>query len=69
MQYYVKAAFAAVVAFIGSTTSALVQIGDGAAFGDVETVAWLVIGGATLTAFGGVLGWQNAPARLSTSTR
>ncbi len=69
MQYYVKATYAAAVAFIGSAGAALGQIGDGAAFGQIETVAWLLIAGSTLAAFGGVLGWQNAPARVSTSVR
>ena len=69
MQYFAKAVYAGVVAFVGSTTAALVQIGDGASFGSIETVAWLVIFGATIVAAGGVLGLQNAPANVSTSTR
>jgi hypothetical protein len=69
MQYFAKAIYAGVVAFIGSTTAALVQIGDGASFGEVETVAWLVILGATIVAAGGVYGLQAAPASVSTSTR
>lgn len=69
MQYFAKAVYAAVVAGIGATIATLVQIGEGAQFSEVETVAWLVIILATLTAGGGVLGLQSAPANISTSTR
>ena len=68
-QYLVKALFAALTAFLGSLGAALVQIGEGAQFSEVETVAWVLILGATLAAFGGVLGLQNAPATVATSTR
>ena len=48
--------FAGAVAGLGSIIAVLVQIGEGAAFSDVELVAWLVAGLAALTAFGTVLG-------------
>ncbi len=50
------AAFAAATAALGSTIAVLVQIGEGAAFSDVQLVAWLTIIATGLAAFGGVLG-------------
>jgi len=69
VQFYVKAVFAGLTVLISSTTAVLVQIGEGAAFSDVEIVGWLIIFGATLAAVGGVLGLQAAPASVSTSVR
>ena len=51
-----SALFAAASVALGATIAVLVQIGDGAAFSDVELVAWLTIIAAGLGAFGGVLG-------------
>ena len=51
-----SAIFAGVTAGLGSIIAVLVQIGEGAAFSDIELVAWLVAGLAGLTAFGAVLG-------------
>ena len=51
-----SAIFAGAVAGLGSIIAVLVQIGDGAAFSDIELVAWLVAILAGLTAFGAVLG-------------
>ncbi len=48
--------YAAATVAIGSTIAVLVQIGEGAAFSDIELVAWLTILLAGLGAFGGVLG-------------
>jgi hypothetical protein len=48
--------FAGAVAGLGSIIAVLVQIGEGAAFSDIELVAWLVAILASLTAFGAVLG-------------
>jgi hypothetical protein len=50
------AAFAAATAAIGGAITALVQIGEGASFSEIETVAWLTILATGLAAFGGVLG-------------
>ncbi len=50
------AGFAAATVALGSTIAVLVQIGEGAAFSDIELVAWLTILAAGLAAFGGVLG-------------
>ena len=50
------ASFAAATVALGSTIAVLVQIGEGAAFSDIELVAWLTIIAAGLAAFGGVLG-------------
>ena len=48
--------FAGATAALGSIIAVLVQIGEGAAFSDIELVAWLVAALAGLTAFGAVLG-------------
>ena len=48
--------FAAATVAIGATIAVMVQIGEGAKFSDIETVAWLTIIAAGLGAFGGVLG-------------
>ena len=50
------ALFAGASATLGSIIAVLVQIGDGAAFSDIELVAWLVAILAGATAFGAVLG-------------
>ena len=50
------AVFAAATAAIGSLIAVLTQIGEGAAFSDIELVAWLAVIGTGLAAFGGVLG-------------
>lgn len=50
------AVFAAATAVIGTLVTALVQIGEGAMFSEIELVAWLTIIGTGLAAFGGVLG-------------
>ena len=62
MPYYVKAAYAGVVAFLGSLGTALTDPG-------VTGQQWVFISLATLLAFGGILGWQAAPATVSTSIR
>ncbi len=69
MQLYVKALFAGVMVAFGSLGSTLAQIGDGAAFGDITTLGWVLIIGATVGAIGGILGLQAAPATVSTSVR
>ncbi len=48
--------FAAATAVIGSLIAVLTQIGEGAAFSDIELVAWLAVILTGLAAFGGVLG-------------
>jgi hypothetical protein len=48
--------FAAAVAVIGGLIAVLTQIGEGAAFSDVELVSWLAVILTGLAAFGGVLG-------------
>ena len=66
MQLYVKAIWAGVLAFLGPIAGALVAVED-AGFGDLSTgvyVSAVVLG---LLAFGGILGWQRAPANISTS--
>jgi len=65
--YLAKAIYAAVVAFLGGMAAILVAPEMG--FGDVVTGQWIVIVLATVVAFGGVLGLQEAPSAISTSTK
>ncbi len=51
-----SALFAGVTGALGSIIAVLAQIGDGAAFSDIELVAWLTALATGLTAFGVVLG-------------
>lgn len=65
-QYLAKGIYAGVIAFLG-TTIAVLQAGvDGQG---VALESWLVIGLATVVAFGGVVGLQEAPAKVATSVR
>ena len=68
MQYYVKAIYAGVIAFLGALLTAL-QVGEDIGFSDIGTAAWITIGLATVLAIGGVLGFQAAPASVSTSVK
>ncbi len=63
MQFYVKAVFAGAVAFLGTLATALAESDT------VTSQQWVTIALATLLAFGGILGWQAAPASISTSVR
>ena len=63
MQFYVKAVFAGAVAFLGTLATALAESSE------VTSQQWVTIALATLIAFGGILGWQAAPASVSTSVR
>ena len=66
MQYFVKAIYAAAVAFVGPISGALL-LSDEIGFSDLSTGTWVAAGLLALVAFGGVLGWQSAPASVSTS--
>ena len=68
MQFYVKALYAGAVAFLGSIGTALLAVED-AGFGDLSTGVWVAAALLGLVAFGGILGWQAAPASVSTSLR
>ncbi len=68
MQLYVKAIYAGLVAGLGSIGTALLAV-DGAGFGDLSTGVYVAAGVLALGAFGGILGWQAAPASVSTSVR
>jgi hypothetical protein len=68
MQYYAKAIYSGLVAFLGSIGTALLAVDD-AGFGDLSAGVWVAAGVLGLLAFGGVLGWQAAPASVSTSVR
>jgi hypothetical protein len=61
-QYYIKAIYAGVIAFLGSLGTALADPG-------VTSQQWVFITLGTLLAFGGILGWQTAPAAISTSVK
>ena len=66
--YYVKAAYAAVVTFLGALLAAL-QAAPDIGFGDLSSSAWITIVLATFIALGGVLGLQAAPATVATSVK
>jgi hypothetical protein len=51
-----SALFAGATAALGSIIAVLIQIGEGAAFSDIELVAWLASLATGLAAFGVVLG-------------
>ena len=61
-QYLAKAIYAAAIAFLGGLGTALTDPG-------VTGQQWVFIALATLFAFGGILGWQSAPASVSTSVK
>ncbi len=63
LPFFVKATYAGAVAFLGALGTALAEASS------VTGQQWVFISLATLLAFGGVLGWQAAPASVSTSVR
>jgi hypothetical protein len=65
MQLYVKAIWAGAIAFLADVGGALIALDGG--FGDLPTGVWVLGVVLGLTAFGGILGWQAAPASVSTS--
>ena len=67
IQYYVKAIWAGGLAFLGPISGALALPSVG--FGDLSAGVWVAAAVLGLVAFGGVLGWQQAPATVSTSIR
>ena len=67
IQYYVKAIYAGAVAALSAVSGALIAIDGG--FGDLTAGLWVAAAVAGLAAFGGVLGWQEAPKSVSTSIR
>ena len=68
LNYYVKAAYVAVITFLGALLAAL-QAAPEIGIGDLSTAAWITIVLATVVAAGGVLGLQAAPAKIATSVR
>lgn len=68
MQFYVKAIYAGVVAFLGPIAGALLA-DESIGFGDLSAGVWLSAVILGLVALGGVLGWQAAPPTISTSVR
>ena len=64
--YYVKAAYAGLITFLGAVLAALQAVPD-IGFGDLSSAAWITIVLATLLSVGGVLGLQAAPASVATS--
>ncbi len=68
LAYYVKALYAGLVAFLGSLLAALQAVAD-TGISDISAAAWVTMALATVLAIGGVLGFQSAPASVSTSVR
>jgi len=66
VQYFVKAVYAGIIAFLGGLLAAL-QAVEGTGIGDITTAAWITIVLATVLAIGGVLGLQAAPASIAVS--
>lgn len=68
MKYYVKALYAAAIGGLGSLSGAL-ALADGTSIGDLPDAVWVTVALFSLAGFGGVLGWQVAPATVSASVR
>lgn len=64
--YAAKAVYAGAVVFLAAVGAILV--GD-VTFGDITQGQWVAIVFAVVVAVGGVLGLQEAPSKVSTSTR
>jgi hypothetical protein len=69
MNYYIKAAYAGLVTFLGSLLAALQAGTEALGLGDLGTASWITIVLATIITVGGVLGLQAAPASISTSIK
>jgi len=63
-QYFTKGIYAGVVTFLGTTIGVLQAGGDG-----IPLESWLVIALATVVSVGGVLGLQEAPSSVATSSK
>ena len=68
MAFYVKALYAGIVAAISSISGALLASPD-IGFGDLSAGVYLSAAALGLAAFGGILGWQAAPATVATSVK
>lgn len=68
MQFYVKALYAGVLAFLGPIAGPLIADPE-LGFGDLSAGLWVSAAVLGLLAFGGILGWQAAPPTVSTSVR
>jgi len=68
MTYYVKAAYAGIITFLGALLAAL-QAGEAIGISDLTTASWITIALATILSIGGVLGLQAAPANVATSVK
>jgi len=66
-QYFTKAIWAGLVASLGAISTALYAI-DGS-LGDLPDGVWVGAIVLFLVAAGGVVGWQEAPSKVATSTR
>ena len=64
--YFTKAIFAGLVTFLGAVN---VLLNDGGIFKDITQGQWVGIVLATIVVVGGVLGLQEAPAKIATSIR
>jgi hypothetical protein len=69
MPYYVKAAYAGLVTFLGSLLAAMQSGAESIGINDISQAAWVTIILATIIAIGGVLGLQAAPANIATSIK
>lgn len=68
MKYYVKALYGAAIGGLGSLSGALAVV-EGNSFSDLPDAVWVTVALFSLAGFGGMLGWQVAPASVSASVR
>jgi hypothetical protein len=57
---YMKAIIGTLLAFLGAVQATLEALPDGASWGDVSTLGWVIIAGITVATFGAIFGVQNA---------
>ena len=68
MKFYVKAVYAALVGGLGSLSGAL-AVTERLSISDLPDAVWVSVALFALAGFGGILGWQVAPATVSASVR
>lgn len=57
---YLKAIIGTLLAFLGSIQATLEALPEGASWGDISTLGWVIIAGVTVATFGAIFGVANA---------
>lgn len=57
---YYKAIIGTLLALLGAVQATLEALPDGASWGDISTLGWVIIAGITVATFGSIFGVQNA---------